>query len=637
MQKSIFWLFAGPAWPLKIIIAIIAPIILIGSTLAAIPWAALFLLLPAVTLVAGKPAIAAQQALLAVALPTLFTYLQQLVGMLHAAITGQGMPALDLWQMTERIPGHLLYYAAPGGDPLQWAGRTSAALGLLLALRLLPWGLASSLLTRQKSVRLADDAALGTARWSGWADLRSAAKPGWPKPGNAPGIVVGKLGGKILTLYPRPPEIVNRHVLVIGASGTGKSSGYVVPNIFAAVQAGQSIVVTDPKAELVAKTGTWLEAQGYAVQIFAPGQTIGHAWNPLAAAQTDADIDLLAAALLQSRVGGGSDVFFRAAEEYLLRLHMHAVLAHPGLQDHERTLPAVLANLSRLDDKALAAFVTASGSQVAKDTLTIYQHKIGKHTPDLGVASKLSALAKAAINITPAYGAGIDMSMIRQQKTALFCVLPVGDDTYTGLLAAFYALLFRQLCSSSDRARHGVRLILDEFANLGVIPGFCQQLAVARGYGVDISVILQSIDQLDTLYGQSEARTIASNCGTHIVLGVNDVTSATHYSKMLGETAVRQRRDRHIQDNLVSRRERSEDSIRRHLLNPDEVRRLAGQGEGIALAGAHTVRFRRLDFYADKLYKGMSQQAYVLPSLTLGGPPPPPPPGPPVDIDDAWF
>lgn len=639
-RSPIFWIFSGSAWPVKVAIIIIVPIALVIGAINTYPWAILLLIPSIVTLLAGKPAAAIQQACLVVLPPTLLALAHQLGLTVHRAAQSHTLPDLDFAQIALHIPAHLLYYSAPGGEPLQWAGRAAALLGLLLSVRLLPWGFAASLLARSPHLRLVEDPALGTACWHGWRELHKDAKPGWPKPGNSPGILIGKLDRKIITLYPRAPVIVNHHAVVLGSSGAGKSTGYVLPNIYAAAQAGQSIVVTDPKGEIVKQTGTWLESQGYTIQIFAPGQPIGHAWNPLLEARNETELDLLAQALLQSDVGK-SDPFFRAAEQYLLRLYLHAVREHPDLRDDERNLLTVLSRLEALKPEALTAFVGRSGSQVAIDTLKVLQTRCGKFDPALGTAAKLSGLRKAALNVCSTDGAMIDLAAIRQRKTALFCVLPVGTNAFAPLLAAFYALLFVRLMGAPAEAyAHGVRLLLDEFANLGAIPGFSAQLAVARGYGVSISIMLQSIDQLDAIYGPMEAKVIINNCATMLVLGINDLASSTYISRLLGDTAARQQRDRHVQDSLVAHRERVEDTIRRALLSPDEVRRLSAQGDGIAIAGPYTVRFNRLDFYRERLYREISCVPFVPPPLDPVNAPPivaAPPTSEEVDCKSDWF
>jgi len=87
-----------------------------------------------------------------------------------------------------------------------------------------------------------DDATYGSARWAAKSDLARVCDFGF-----GPGIILGALGAAPVRIPPKPKTWMNRHVLVVGTPGSGKSRGYVRPNIFAAVRSGESVLVTDPK------------------------------------------------------------------------------------------------------------------------------------------------------------------------------------------------------------------------------------------------------------------------------------------------------------------------------------------------------------------------------------------------------
>ncbi|MBT9156777.1 MAG: Conjugal transfer protein TraG [Firmicutes bacterium] len=538
-----------------------------------------------------------------------------------SAVSGRGASLPLTHDLLVVLPAVMLSYATPGGEPWQWIGRAAALLGILAFARLLP---AMAWLSPRSKLQQDDDPALGTARWATWRDLRGLAQAGWPRKGET-GIVAGKLGGKVVRLTPAPPRLLNSHVLCIGASGAGKSTGYVLPAIYSAAMAGESLVLTDPKGELLQSTAAWLTAQGYAIRIFAPGQLIGHAWNPLTEAVSEAEIDLLCAALMENAIAGGQDksTFFAAAERYLLKMLIYAVRAHPDLIDEQRTLPVLTKILGSFSQAQLEAFVAASTSPEAMETLGVYKAHAGQHSPALGLAAKLSPLKAAAANLGHHE---IDMTQIKTQKTALFCVLPVGNLTFAPVLAAFYCFLFRRLTAAGGSQR--VRFVLDEFANLGKIPGFSEQLAVGRGLGVDVSIILQALPQLEELYTRPVAATIQSNCAVHLLLGTGDPETSRVFSAALGSTAVRQHRDRHVREApLLARRERDTITIKRDLLTPDEVRRLTGQV--LIVTAPVCILADKLDFLRDPLYKIMSATVYTPPvRREIDTPPVTPPSGP---------
>ncbi|NHM29003.1 type IV secretory system conjugative DNA transfer family protein [Desulfofundulus sp. TPOSR] len=121
------------------------------------------------------------------------------------------------------------------------------------------------------------DATHGSARWAVKADLARVCDFGF-----GPGIILGAFGSRPVRIPVKPKTWMNKHVLVVGAPGSGKSRGYVRPNIFAAVRAGESVIVTDPKGELYRDMAAWLRTKGYAVRVLnLVRMEESDRWNPL--------------------------------------------------------------------------------------------------------------------------------------------------------------------------------------------------------------------------------------------------------------------------------------------------------------------------------------------------------------------
>ncbi|MBP3278874.1 MAG: TraM recognition domain-containing protein, partial [Butyrivibrio sp.] len=79
-----------------------------------------------------------------------------------------------------------------------------------------------------------------------------------------------------------------------------------------------------------------------------------------------------------------------------------------------------------------------------------------------------------------------------------------------------------------------VRLILDEFANIGQIPDFNEKLATMRKYEISCSIILQALSQLKDIY-KDKWNTIVANCDTKLFLGCDDSETIEWMLKMLGK------------------------------------------------------------------------------------------------------
>ncbi len=121
--------------------------------------------------------------------------------------------------------------------------------------------------------------------------------------------------------------------------------------------------------------------------------------------------------------------------------------------------------------------------------------------------------------------------------TLLLADEPTGAlDQKTGrqVIALFYEQMFKTLVERSDQDGYPVHIILDDFACGCPIQGFDNITSVIRSRGIYVSVIIQSIAQLEALYG-NKAATICDNCDTTLYLGGNDPTTA----RWIGERANR--------------------------------------------------------------------------------------------------
>ncbi|MBM7854920.1 type IV secretion system protein VirD4 [Desulfohalotomaculum tongense] len=447
---------------------------------------------------------------------------------------------------------------------------------------------------RVHGLKLADNAALGTARWAALRDVKHLCEFGPPKirgkDKGSGGIVLGKLDGKIVRVIPGKspkgkPGLAG-HAAIFGGTGSGKSFSFVLSNIVAAVADGQSFICTDPKGELAATTARWLKKKGYEVRIFnLTNPAVSHRWNAISECGNDAEIAEMAACLIHN-AGKDDSTYFLAKEVQLLEALTGLLKGDfPAEQQHLRAAMSLTAwTKEDLDVKFKAAY------QAGKISATIYERWRGVASANFdhavsGLSAKLKILTTEPLAALLSEHE-IKLGAVGRRKTALFCVIPVSGEgkVLRPILSTFYMFLFKRLYRLADQHNGKlpvpVRFLLDEFANIGQIPGFSEIISTARSLGIHIQFILQGRSQLDDVYGPNEAKNILANCPTILLLGVtpSDQETASMFSRILGKAAVEGRFEK--EDLTIPMvhyfkfAEKTQSAIKRSLMEPDEITRM---------------------------------------------------------------
>ncbi len=412
----------------------------------------------------------------------------------------------------------------------------------------------------------------GSAAWATGKDLQGLLAPAGRPP--VPGaLVLAPYGRKAIVL---PPEFAQRHTLIVGGSGSGKTRGFFLPN---AARMTGSFVATDPKGEL------WETTSGYHAEAwrFAPREPEASEpfnWIPLC---RDARLaQLLAMAVMQAEPDPAEQQFWKLADLQLCA----SLFAH--VAQLPVPTPATLGSLLDRTPRDLVAVLEASPLPQVRLTAGMLAELKSETRAGivLSVANKLSFLQDPAVRrFTSAELTPPDFRQLLVRPIAVSWVLHEQDvATLQPLSALFFTLLLEQV----GRAAGGpvpVTLLLDEFANIGRLPHFPTTIAVARGRQLSLVLGVQALSQLEGLYGRASAETIRTNCATTVVLHGLDYGSAEQISRALGE--------RTVWHELASRRPESlgvtsythaEQHVARRLLTADEVRRI-GQAETLLIVG----------------------------------------------------
>jgi type IV secretion system protein VirD4 len=434
-------------------------------------------------------------------------------------------------------------------------------------------------------LKVADSAAKGTRRWAGDRDVAHIAEFGPPKAGNkfGGGIVLGRLNGRIVRAQPslkgKPP--LPGHVMVAAGTGAGKTYSFVVPNAVAAACAGESIVMTDPKGELTCLLAPWLRQQCYDVYIFNLARPEwGDSWNPIHEAKDDEEVTAFATAIVQN-AAKDSQGYFVMKEIQLLKALVY-LLKHdfPPEQAHLRAALSLLAwPVEALDERFQNAY---KAGKLPRTGLEEWRGAVSSNIDNAisGLTAKLNVIRTEPVAklLAGVPGDMIDMSALGRKKAALFCVLPVNAGHLKPVLATFYYFFFRRLyqlaAENGGRLPNPTRFLLDEFANIGVVPGFTEIISTARSLGLQVQFVLQGLKQLHENYGAADAENIMANCPVRLFLGGDDLTTTTYFSRQLGEAAVysvSEHKDVTMPWDRIEIPKKKESITRRSLMEPEEL------------------------------------------------------------------
>ncbi|MEG1476151.1 MAG: type IV secretory system conjugative DNA transfer family protein [Oscillospiraceae bacterium] len=343
----------------------------------------------------------------------------------------------------------------------------------------------------------------------------------------------------------------NLNVLVIGGSGAAKTRGYCVPNV---LQCNTSFVCTDPKGEILRKTGGVLKAHGYEIRVFdLINPDTSFSYNPFAYLRDDKDVLSLISNLIKSTTpkgASGQDPFWEKAETALLQaLMLYLFHEAPVYEQNFSTVMEMIAsaNVKEEDesyesplDILFARLAMRVPEHIAVKQYHIYRQAAGKTAKSILIAAgvRLSAFNLAQIsNLTNTDE--LDLTSIGERKVALFCCIPDADTSLNYLVGMIYSQLFQSLYHVADRKYHGrlpipVHCILDEFANVALPDEFEKLLATMRSRAISCSIIIQNMAQLKALF-KDVWESIVGNCDELLYLGGNEKESHKYISELLGK------------------------------------------------------------------------------------------------------
>ncbi|QRG86445.1 VirD4-like conjugal transfer protein, CD1115 family [Bulleidia sp. zg-1006] len=360
-----------------------------------------------------------------------------------------------------------------------------------------------------------------------------------------------------LTMNGRPanPKYArNKNVLVIGGSGSGKTRFYVKPNL---MQMHSSYCVTDPKGTIVLECGKMLEDNGYEIKIL---NTINFKksmkYNPFAYLRSEKDILKLVQTIIANTKGegekSGEDFWVKAEKLYYTALIGYIFYEAPREEKNFATLLDMIdASEVREDDETYMNPIDRLFEALEKKEPTHFAVKQYKKYKLAAGKTAKSILISCGARLAPfdiqelrdlMSEDELELDTLGDRKTALFVIISDTDDTFNFVVSIMYSQLFNLLCDKADDEYGGrlpvhVRCLLDEFANIGLIPKFEKLIATIRSREISASIILQAQSQLKAIY-KDNADTIVGNCDSTLFLGGKEKTTLKELSETLGKETI---------------------------------------------------------------------------------------------------
>lgn len=345
---------------------------------------------------------------------------------------------------------------------------------------------------------------------------------------------------------------LNNNDIVIGPSGSGKTRSYVKPNI---LQCNESMIIADTKGSIQKEVEVVLKQSGYKViNIDFTDCFSSYGYNPLDYVRYDEengkyreqDIMTVSACIIPLE-NTKEPVWDLSA-----RMYLESIIAYvlECLPQEEHTLGSVVTLFNEMPTGRFDRLFMEL-CELNPESFAVARYKMYRGTKNAEkmyesiramIAERLSSMAFDGARVLFCNPNKIDFASLGREKTAVFLTISDTDRSLDRIVNLFYTQALMVLCNSADkdyednRLKVPVRMILDDFASNVYIPDFDKIISVIRSREIYVSIILQSISQLDDMYGEAKARTILNNCDNCLYLGGQDVETARYVSTKANRT-----------------------------------------------------------------------------------------------------
>ena len=408
----------------------------------------------------------------------------------------------------------------------------------------------------KKARKFRRDMEYGSARWGTEADIKPFVDPKFEN-----NVIL--TGTEFLTMNTRPKNPANARNLnacVIGSSGSGKTRFWLTPQL---LKAHSSYVVVDPKGGTLSQCGHFLQRKkGYKIKVF---NSIDFSksmhYNPMSYIKTESDVLKFVNALIANTKGDGKegDEFWTKAETLLYcALVAYIVFEGPEEERNMNTLVEMINSMEvREDDESFKNAVDYMFDGLAKRNpqhfavrqYAKYKLASGKTAKSILIScgARLAPFDIAELREIMSYDE-LELDKLGDEKTALFFLISDTDSTYNFIVALAFSQMFNLLCERADnkyggRLPHHVRVLWDEAANTGQVPGLEKIVAVIRSREISLTLFYQAMSQCKALY-KDHAETIMGNMDSIVFLGGREASTLKDISEnWLGKATISMQTD----------------------------------------------------------------------------------------------
>ena len=493
---------------------------------------------------------------------------------------------------------------APGLNPVDWLVGIVGAVAFRLFIHM----------KSKKAKKFRRDEEYGSARWGNEKDIKPFVDPKFEN-----NVIL--TGTEFLTMNTRPKIPANARNLntcVIGSSGSGKTRFWLTPQL---LQAHSSFVVVDPKGGVLSQVGSFLQKRGYKIKVF---NSIDFSksmhYNPLAYIKNESDILKFVNALISNTKGEGKegDPFWTKAETLLYCALLGYIIFEGAEEDRNmNTLVDMISGMEVKEDDEdfmnAVDYMFAGLEKRKPDCFAVKQYK--KYKLSSGKTAK-SILISCGARLAPfdipqlreimSYDE-LELDRMGDRRTATFFCISDTDSTYNFLIALAFSQMFNLLCERADnvhggRLPHHVRVLWDEAANTGQVPGLEKLVAVIRSREVSLVLLYQQLAQCKAIYDKN-AETILGNMDSVIFLGGREASTIKEISEnWLGKSTISMQTDGRTRGQSESYSQNIQ-RLGRELMTPSELATMPGDRCILQLRGLPPFYSRKYDLKQHPNYK----------------------------------
>jgi type IV secretion system protein VirD4 len=493
---------------------------------------------------------------------------------------------------------------APGLNPVDWLVGIVGAVAFRLFIHM----------KSKKAKKFRRDEEYGSARWGNDKDIKPFVDPKFEN-----NVIL--TGTEFLTMNTRPKIPANARNLntcVIGSSGSGKTRFWLTPQL---LQAHSSFVVVDPKGGVLSQVGSFLQKRGYKIKVF---NSIDFSksmhYNPLAYIKNESDILKFVNALISNTKGEGKegDPFWTKAETLLYCALLGYIIFEGAEEDRNmNTLVDMISGMEVKEDDEdfmnAVDYMFAGLEKRKPDCFAVKQYK--KYKLSSGKTAK-SILISCGARLAPfdipqlreimSYDE-LELDRMGDRRTATFFCISDTDSTYNFLVALAFSQMFNLLCERADnvhggRLPHHVRVLWDEAANTGQVPGLEKLVAVIRSREVSLVLLYQQLAQCKAIYDKN-AETILGNMDSVIFLGGREASTIKEISEnWLGKSTISMQTDGRTRGQSESYSQNIQ-RLGRELMTPSELATMPGDRCILQLRGLPPFYSRKYDLKQHPNYK----------------------------------